>query len=372
MIKHPFTSFTFLLAFSCIIGCSAPDHPIVGVKCYHLPASEMETMDTWKALGINTAYVSEEIARNPEFRSLARAAGMEVYLIFPVFYNPEALQADSSLWAITATGAKAKDGWVEFVCPSHTAYRENVIAHAKQLVSDLQPDGLSIDFIRHFIYWEMVKPSQKVSELSDACYCRHCLTQFAEEKQIRYPDSLKSTKQFSAYINEHHQSEWVNFKCELITSMVDELTSEVRKVDPGMKFNLHAVPWRKGDYHGAALKIAGQDLSELAPLVDYISPMCYTHMLHRDAAWVDSLVIDFQQQGVGKVLPSIQVSESYLDKPFTRDEFCACIRYTLKHQRNGIVFWSWEMLEQDSLKQKCVKEMEFNGYPGDSLKQQEE
>jgi hypothetical protein len=41
--------------------------------------------------------------------------------------------------------------------------------------------------------------------------------------------------------------------------MVDELTSEARKVDPGMKFNLHAVPWRKGDYYGAALKIAGQD-----------------------------------------------------------------------------------------------------------------
>ena len=259
MIKNSFISFTIQLSIAFMIGCSTPVHHIVGVKCYNLPASELETIDTWKALGINTAYVSEEIARNPEFRSLARAAGMKVYLIFPAFYNPEALQADSSLWAITATGAKAKDGWVEFVCPSNNGYREDVIAHAKQVVSDLQPDGLSIDFIRHFIYWEMVKPSRKASDLTDACYCRRCLMQFAEEKQIRYPDSLKSTKQFSAYINEHHLSEWVYFKCELITSMVDELTSDARKADPGMKFNLHAVPWRKGDYYGAALKIAGQD-----------------------------------------------------------------------------------------------------------------
>jgi hypothetical protein len=360
MIKNSFISFTIQLSLAFIIGCSTPDHPVVGVKCYDLPASGQETIDSWKSLGINTAYVSEEIARNQEFRSLARASGIEVYLIFPVFYNPEALKADSSLWAITATGAKAKDGWVEFVCPSNTGYREKVIVHARQVVSDLQPDGLSIDFIRHFIYWEMVKPSRKAGDLTDACYCPHCLKRFAEEKQIRYPDSLKSTEQFSAYINEHHLSEWVDFKCELITSMIGELTSVVSKADPGIKFNLHAVPWRKDDYNGAALKIAGQDLIELAPLVDYISPMCYTHMLYREAAWIDSLVIDFQQQGAGNVLPSIQVSESYLDKPLTSEEFCACIHHSLKHQKNGIVFWSWEMLEQDSLKQECVKEMEFN------------
>ena len=110
MIKNSFISFTIQLSFAFIIGCSTPDHHIVGVKCYNLPASELEILDAWEALGINTAYVSEEIARNPEFRSLARAAGMKVYLIFPAFYNPEALQADSSLWAITATGVKAKVG----------------------------------------------------------------------------------------------------------------------------------------------------------------------------------------------------------------------------------------------------------------------
>ena len=359
MIKISFYFLTILLSLVCMIACSPADHHILGVKCYKLPASEVETIDAWESLGVNTAYVSEEIAGNPEFRRLAREADIKVYLIFPVFYNPEALQADSTLWAITAAGEKAKDGWVEFVCPSNHGYRENVIAHAKQAVSQLQPDGLSIDFIRHFAYWEMVTPSQKEGDLTDACYCRHCLQQFAEETQIRYPDTLQSTKQFSAYINEQYLSDWVDFKCELITSMVNELTSEVRNVDPGIKFNLHAVPWRKDDYHGAALRITGQDLSELAPLVDYISPMCYTHMLYRDAAWVDSIVIDFQHQGVEKVLPSIQVGESYLDKPFMKEEFCNCIQYSFKHQNNGIVFWSWEMLEKDSLKQTCVKEIEF-------------
>jgi len=210
-----------------------------------------------------------------------------------------------------------------------------------------------------FIFWEMVKPTDQPGDLADACYCRNCLVQFAEERNLQYPDSLRSTGQYARYIRAYHLPDWIDSKCALITSMVGELTSELRKVNPEMKFNLHAVPWRKEDYNGAASRIAGQDLSDLAPLVDFISPMCYTHMLFRDPEWVDSLVIDFQAQGVEKVLPCIQVSESYLEDPFAKEEFCACIQQSLKHQDNGIVFWSWEKLEQDSTKKQCVKEIVF-------------
>lgn len=351
--------FAIPCSFLLILGCSKPDPSIVGVKCYNLPSGERETIDSWKSLGINTAYVSETIAGNRKFRTLAREAGIAVYLIFPVFYNPEALEADSTLWAITATGTKAKDDWVEFICPSDAGYRKHIVANAKKAIHDLQPDGLSIDFIRHFIYWEMVKPSDKAGDLTDACYCRNCLVQFAEQRDIQYPDCLKSTSQFASYIKENHPVDWIDSKCALITTMVGELTTEVRKVDPQIKFNLHAVPWRKDDYNGAALRIAGQDLQQLAPLVDFISPMCYTHMLFRDPEWVDSLVTDFQHQGVEKVLPCIQVSESYLENPFSKEEFCASIHQSLKHQKNGIVFWSWEKLEQDSPKQQCVKDIGY-------------
>jgi hypothetical protein len=270
------------------------------------------------------------------------------------------LAVDTTLWAITATGKKAKDDWVEFVCPSNAGYRKQIVANAKKAIQTLQPDGLSIDFIRHFIYWEMVRPSDKPGDLTDACYCRNCLNQFAEQRDILYPDSLKSTSQFAEYIRENHLPDWIDSKCSLISSMVHELTSEVSKVNPDMKYNLHAVPWRKEDYNGALRRIAGQDLQQLAPLVDFISPMCYTHMLFRGPEWVDSLVRDFQHQGVEKVLPCIQVSESYLKNPFSKEEFCACIHQSLKNQENGIVFWSWEKLEQDSLKQQCVKEIGSN------------
>ncbi len=359
MIRKIIVKHTGLLCLVILLSCTSPNNSIVGVKCYKLPATEQQTVDAWKALGINTAYVSEDIAGNKEFRRLAKQAGIEIYLIFPVFYNPEALKADATLWAITDKGEKAKNSWVEFICPSRAHYRKEVKERAKQMVTELQPDGLSIDFIRHFVFWEMVQPSDKASDLSDACYCQNCLKHFAERKSIQYPDSLKSTMQFASYIKEYHLSDWIDTKCILITTMVDELTKEVKEVMPQIKFNLHAVPWRKNDYNGAARNIAGQDLIQLAPLVDYISPMCYTHMLNSDAQWVDSLVIDFQKQGVEKVLPCIQVGKSYLDKSFTNKEFRTCIKSSLKHQSNGIVFWSWEMLLKNEQKQHYVKDIKL-------------
>ena len=359
MIQKIFVKHTWFLCLVILLSCTSHNNSIVGVKCYKLPATEQQTVDAWKALGINTAYVSEDIARNKLFRQFANQAGIEIYLIFPVFYNPDALKADSTLWAVTDKGEKAKNGWVEFICPSKAHYRKDVKERAKEIVTELKPNGLSIDFIRHFVFWEMVQPSDKASDLSDACYCKNCLKNFAERKGIQYPDSLKSTMHFASYIKEFYLSDWVDTKCILITTMVDELTNEVKEVIPQIKFNLHAVPWRKDDYNGAAKNIAGQNLIQLAPLVDYISPMCYTHMLNRDPQWVDSLVIDFQKQGVEQVLPCIQVGKSYLDQPFTNKEFRASIKNSLKHQSNGIVFWSWEMLLKNEEKQQYVKKIKL-------------
>ena len=110
MIQTRLIKLTVLFSLSWICGCSTPESGIIGVKCYQLPASEKETIDSWKSLGINTAYVGESIAGNQRFRTLARESGIEVYLIYPVFFNPEALQEDSTLWAITATGTKAAPG----------------------------------------------------------------------------------------------------------------------------------------------------------------------------------------------------------------------------------------------------------------------
>ena len=61
-------------------------------------------------LGVNTLFVSETLLRNADFRGQARTSGMTLFLIFPVFQNPEALKEDPGLAAVTAAGGAGPRG----------------------------------------------------------------------------------------------------------------------------------------------------------------------------------------------------------------------------------------------------------------------
>ena len=120
----------------------------------------------------------------------ARVHGISTFLIFPVFFNPEALIHSPDLAAINRDGLAAKEEWVEFVCPSRESYRHEVVEKARQLVSEHAPDGISIDFIRHFVYWEKVYPNRDPASLPVSCFDSVCLAHFQNEASIEVPPSL--------------------------------------------------------------------------------------------------------------------------------------------------------------------------------------
>ena len=81
-------------------------------------------------------------------------------------------------------------------------------------------------------------------------------------------------------------------------------------------------------------------------------------MLKRDAEWVSSVVTDFERQSDGAaILPSIQVNHSYLDEDLAEEEFERNLKAALRPPSQGVVFWSWAHLEQDSLKKAVVRKI---------------
>ena len=155
------------------------DGSIIGVKIYETERELPELFEEWRALGVNTVLASEELTSSRGFRALARKNDTDLFIIFPVFFAPEELSEDSDLWAVTADGERAKEDWVEFACPSRTDFRDRRVEEARAVVKRLRPDGLSIDFIRHFVFWEMVGPDRDPATLPDTCYCVHCIQAFA-------------------------------------------------------------------------------------------------------------------------------------------------------------------------------------------------
>ena len=309
-----------------LVQASTPkeDQPLIGVKIYTHDGPYDQLFRRWNQMGINTGFCSEELISDPDFMREAAEHQITTYAIFPVFFDPDEIARFPHLAAIKQDGEVAAEEWVEFVCPSREDYRQQVIAHARQLVRDHQPDGISIDFIRHFVYWEKVYPDRYPATLPMSCFDSLCL--------------------------EH-------FQIESGTSMVDAIAGAARQEKPDILVNVHLVPWTEEDFNGAIRHVAGQDLPALAGLSDYLSPMTYAHMLKRPPGWVHDIVEDFHRQTAAAILPSIQVGQAYLDTPYDTEECRQMLEAALAPPSAGVVLWSWEHLMAEPEKAELFKDM---------------
>jgi len=332
------------------------DGAIVGVKIYEIERELPELFEEWQALGVNTVFASEELTSSGGFRALAKKNNTDLFIIFPVFFAPEELAEAPDLWAVAADGERAKEDWVEFACPSRTDFRDQRIEEARAIVKRLRPDGLSIDFIRHFVFWEMVGPDRDPDKLPDTCYCVHCLQAFATFLGVPAFSIPPQPQRAAAWIQANAADQWVRYKTETITSMAEGIANAVREIDPDILINLHIVPWRRDDYDGAIARVAGQDPSALSGFADYLSPMAYSFMLHRPPEWVASVVEDLDWVADCPVLPSIQVSSAYRKgEVFSDTEFEAALRAALEPPSAGVIFWSWDHIEADPGRAEIIR-----------------
>ncbi len=337
---------------------SAGEERIIGIKIYEHKGDMRQLFDSFAELGINTVFASEALCGDAGFRRQARERKMRVFVIEPIFFDPDALKADPDLFAITSKGERAKEDWVEFVCPTREEFRQRKITAVRDAIARLQPDGVSLDFIRYFVYWEMVHPDRKPETLPDTCYCPHCLAKFSADTGIKLPLDVKTAAQSAQWISRNQQGRWIQWKADVITSMVQNLVAAARQAKPGIRVNLHAVPWRSDDFGGAIQRVAAQDFKAVSQLTHFISPMCYTLMQHRDASWIRSVVQDIGGAASCPVLPSIQVRPEYPgDDPMSTDDFEEAVKSALASPSIGVVFWSWQHLAQEREKMAVLKKL---------------
>jgi hypothetical protein len=331
-------------------GVDPVQRKIVGVKIYE-PASDTAALfHEWHRLGVNTAFISRDLAESGTFIPAARRAGIRTLVVTPVFYNPGYLAEHPEAWAITGRGERAKQDWVEFVCPSREDYRQQRARAALSLLQTAGPDGLSLDFIRHFVFWEMLRPDARIDPLDTTCFCPHCLARFQEDTRVRIPvASAGSAPDAARWLFAHGPEAWIRWRAELITSWVRDVAREAVRVAPYSMVGVHVVPWGRLDYDDGLMRVAGQDVEALAPLVDYLSPMCYAHMLYREPGWIARVTRELAERVSTSVHPSIQVKEAYRSEVLPDAVFEAALEAALAPPSDGVSFWSWPPLaEQES------------------------
>jgi hypothetical protein len=367
-----------LLCLAVLLGCSkasdvpkTPEMPetpetagkqavggrrVVGVKIHETGRPLQPLFDELQDLGIDTVFADEKLASSGGFRALAERNGTGLFINFPVFFAPQELAEDPNLWAITSAGERAKEDWVEFACPSRIDFRKRRVQEARGIVRRLRPEGISIDFIRDFVFWEMVGPDRDPMTLPDTCYCVHCLQAFAVYLGVPAFSIPPQTARAAAWIRANAAQEWVRFKNETITSMAREIVEGARSVDRDILVVINLVPWRRDDFAGANLRVAAQDWSALSATADYLSPLAYSFTLHRPPEWIASVVQDVSWVADCPVLPSIQVGAAYREgEIFSNREFEACLRAALEPPSAGVVLRSWDHIEADPDKAAVIR-----------------
>jgi len=353
---------SLLIVLFTVICCSrisfaSEEGKIIGVKIYEYSGNKEELVKTWKDIGINTVFASAELLSDADFKKYTKENNIKTFVILPFFFDEKALDEDSTLYAVTSEGKPAKEDWVKFVCPSNEAFINRKIEYIRQFVKDNDPDGISLDFIRHFVYWEMVYPDAKAESLPNTCFDEKCISGFCNYLNVKCPDSIKTPQKTFAWIKENYFDKWVEYKCSLITNTVRRVVEEVKKIKPGILVNLHIVPWREADFNGAIKNVAGQDIKALAQYSDYISPMTYSHMVKREPAWIHSVTTEMNEYKNNRVIPSVQVGRTYSNDEYTVAAFSECVKEALKYPSGGVVFWNWNALAEDKEKLEAVREL---------------
>lgn len=348
-----------IIAIWLFISCNptqiVENNRIIGVKIYDHQGSFDHLFEEWKSIGINTVFASKELLSNKAFRERAVNNQIKTFVILPIFNDEAVLNENPEAYAITSDGELAIDDWVNFACPSNADFKKDKVESIVNFVKTYNPDGLSIDFIRHFVYWEKVFPDHSFSSLPNTCFEPTCISKFQQDSGIIVPDDLVETRDISSWILENHPAAWTAWKCASITSMIEEIVEKAKAVNPEILINVHIVPWRQQDFNNGIKKIAGQDVVAISGIANYLSPMTYAHMVKQDAGWVHDVVVDLYGQTQGRILPSIQVKEEYLSDTLSSSVFKENLESALMAPSKGVVFWSWEHLEKDPWKKEIIK-----------------
>lgn len=333
---------------------------LFGIKVYDRCEDIQSSFRQWKEMGIDTIFPYPEHDQNVELVKYAAEYGIKLFLTIPVFHNPEQLKKKPSLYAVQANGEKAKYDWLEFVCPSKQAYTTRRIAYIHEIIDRLNPDGISLDFIRFFVFWEMVYPESDPDTIPQACFDEDCILEFEHYSKVELPENIKTAQERSAWVLSNHPKEWTEWKCHVIAETMRQISKSVKERKPDIGINVHTVPWRSDDFNGALERVAGQDLEKMSVHTDFISPMCYSHMLKREPVWIHSVVQDISRKAEKKIIPCIQVGNMYLSDELTPDHFEQSLFQAAKKPSHGIVMWSWKALDKSSVKKEIVRKFVRN------------
>lgn len=265
--------------------------------------------------------------------------GLRSWLNIPVFCDPKYLERRPDAYAVTSLGRRAAQEWLHFVCPSRDDYLDGVIEGLRRHLARLSPAVVSLDFIRHFVFWERIALDGPSAGIEDGCYCSVCLSRF--EKAC---GEIVDRKDPPTHIHRHLLQPWADWKCRRVVEVAERIFGEIRALAPGVALAVQTLPWREADLDGAIRIRAGQDVPGLARQTDMVAPMAFTQMLGQTARWKEQLLAHVRASTDKPVCFYVQAEALYRAGIITVEQFDAELAHAHRGDPAAIVVFQYEQL----------------------------
>lgn len=298
-------------------------------------------METLAESGINTFLVeSDADVYSPDLIDSAHQAGLRFFGGLNCFYNPSAIQQRPELYPIDHTGARYPvRGWYDSgVIPTDEVYNAGLVNMASKLVSTYPMDGFLLNFIRWPLFWEYgLRPDTPAP--GQISFDKHTLQRFQSVTGISLPTDTPLRQQID-WLLAHHAQQWIDFKCDVITSTVRQIVDTIRTIKgPDFPIGLANIP----ALPDVLEPVLGQRLADLSPLVDFFLPMTYHAILHQPYTWIASILDSMRDHAPDKLVPFVLSATQAGDGSATLpdDEWQAMLHLVLSDpDTQGVAFFT--------------------------------
>jgi hypothetical protein len=200
--------------------------------------------------------------------------------------------------------------------------RQKLLDALEQLLAEHTLDGIWLDFIRWPCHWEGAEPY-----LPRTSFDVGTLRRFRQDTGIEVPE--EGAIAAAQILLTRYAEEWTAWRCEQVTSWVEEAKAVLRRVRPDALLGLFGLPWRLGDHGGAILNVIGQDYRAMGATVDVFSPMVYHAMCGQPVDWIGEVTAEIQALSDKPVWPIIQSVDE--PRPLPAEEYSQALDIALNH-----------------------------------------
>lgn len=302
------------------------------------PEAIAQSLADWGVTAVFGGY------EDPALVAALHEQGIKVFAEVSLFVGKQYWERYPHSRPTTSTGEPmVAEGWYYGVNPIIPEIRTHNVERIRTLIERYEVDGVWLDFCRWPCRWERSTP-----QLIQTSFDPLTLAAFQRDEGISIPSSLQTIPEKADWLLAHHYEAWTAWKCNQITSFVQQVRVIIDQTPRKVLLGLFSIPWRPTDFDGAIRHIIGQDYQDLAATVDCFSPMVYHTLCGRDVSWIAEITAWVGKKTGKPVWPIVQAMDD--PEPLSPQELRQAVQTALTASgSDGVIIYNLKALSPEKL-----------------------